>query len=37
MRGNMKITFINKFGMEEIGIDAGGLTKEFLTRVFKYI
>jgi hypothetical protein len=30
------VKFINEFGAEEAGIDAGGITKEFVMRVVKY-
>lgn len=36
LRRRFKIVFVNIFGEEEIGVDAGGLTKEFLDRVLKY-
>jgi hypothetical protein len=29
------VRFINALGFEEIGIDGGGITKEFLMRVVK--
>jgi ubiquitin-protein ligase E3 C len=35
IKGRLHIRFINQFGKDEIGMDAGGLTKEFLTRIFK--
>lgn len=36
IRSRMHIRFVNQYGQEEMGMDAGGLTKEFLTRIFKY-
>ena len=36
LKGRISVQFINKYGLEELGVDAGGLTKEFLIRVFKY-
>lgn len=36
LKSRYHIRFINQYGNEEIGMDAGGLTKEFLTRLFKY-
>lgn len=36
IKTSFHIRFINQFGKEEMGMDAGGLTKEFLTRLFKY-
>lgn len=35
LKSRIKVVFINEYGMVESGIDAGGLTKELLTRVFK--
>ena len=35
LRKSFRITFINHIGFEVRGIDAGGLTKEFLNRVLK--
>lgn len=37
LKSRFKVIFINEYGMLESGIDAGGLTKELLTRVFKYL
>jgi hypothetical protein len=37
LRKSFRITFINQLGFEEKGIDAGGLKKEFLNRVLKYL
>ena len=36
IKSRFHLKFINEYGQKEMGIDAGGLTKEFLTRVFKY-
>ena len=35
LRKPFKIVFVNQFGMKELGVDAGGLKKEFLNRVLK--
>lgn len=35
MRNKYKIVFINEQGLEEIGIDGGGIIKEFVNRVIK--
>jgi len=32
-----KISFIDVHGMEESGIDGGGLQKEFITTILKYL
>jgi hypothetical protein len=37
IKSRLHIRFINQYGQEEMGMDAGGLTKEFLTRIFKYL
>jgi ubiquitin-protein ligase E3 C len=31
MKGRIKITFMDRFGIEEAGIDGGGMFKEFIT------
>ena len=36
LKNRIRVVFINEYNMVETGIDAGGLTKELLTRVFKY-
>ncbi|KAK4685808.1 hypothetical protein P7C73_g4335, partial [Tremellales sp. Uapishka_1] len=35
LKGTIQITFIDKYGQEEMGIDGGGLFKEFLTSLSK--
>lgn len=35
IKDKYKVVFINRYGFEESGFDAGGLTKELLTRVFR--
>ncbi|ORX33914.1 hypothetical protein BD324DRAFT_665268 [Kockovaella imperatae] len=37
LKGRIGITFIDKFGQEEAGIDGGGLFKEFLTSLNKEV
>lgn len=36
IKTHFHIRFISQLGHEEMGMDAGGLTKELLTRLFKY-
>ena len=37
LRQKYKIVFYNEQGMEEEGVDGGGIIKEFINRVLKYI
>lgn len=35
MRHKLRIQFINSIGLEEVGIDGGGIFKEFINEVLK--
>lgn len=37
LRKKYKIVFFNQQGFEEEGVDGGGIIKEFINRVLKYI
>lgn len=37
LRKKYKIVFFNQQGLEEEGVDGGGIIKEFINRVLKYI